>query len=1030
MSIIKFSVKNPVIVNILTAAILILGIIALIELPRELTSKVSFNWVFIVIPYPGVSPEEIEKLLSIPIEEAVQDIDDIKLISGDASEGAAFVMVQFEEIDDATFRERLNQIENEINNLDLPDGALDPMIDDFDSDDFMPVISVSVTGDLPEKQLRKLTEELRDDIMDLKDVGQIAVTGIREREIWIEVDPQKLYKHQLSLTQIVRSISSRNLNIPAGNLKVGREEYLLRTIGEVKSPEDFRNVVIRWNPRGNHLHLGEIASVEDRWERESTRSRVDGQPSATISISKKAASNSLETIEKIKAVAEDYRDHLPPGVRIVFTNDNSLWINDMLHKLQTNAQIGFLLVVIILYLFMGLRNALVAAIGIPVAFMATFIFMNQTGQTFNGNSLFGLILILGVVVDDAIIVVENCFRHRQRGLSRKDAAVLGATEVFGPVISATLTTVAAFLPLILMTGVMGKFMRIIPIVVCTTLAASMVEVFLIAPSHFAEWGGIRSFGGDRWFLKVKTVYSRVLMWTIRRRYIVGPVLLLIIIIMLTVLAMGLIPVEFFRSDEFSQFSVLVTMPPGTRLEETDKVIRRIEKEAGSLPEEEIHTLISNTGLLQKEDDWIFADHVGQVIVDLVEKNFRTRSMQEIMDDIRQRVKTIEGPVNIRLFQFSHGPPPVKPVAVKVKGKYLDELADVAAEVKAELETMPGVYDIGDDNLSGKQEIKLVIDEERAALYGLNVAAVGGEIRAAYEGIEATVFRDGDEEVDVRLKMAGLYDEGVEALGSLMIATPTGAIVRLDNICTFETERSMFRIRRYKQERAITVTAEIDKRITTAVEVNRDLKSRFRNVSLRHPGYRLDFTGEMQEFQEAFSELAKLFLFGVIIIFTILAAQFKSVRQSFIILLTIPFGFIGSMLGLIIIQTPFSIVTMYGMVALAGIAVNDAIVMVSFINNARARGESKWRSIIEAGRVRLRPVILTSVTTILGLLPMAVGLGGKSESWGPMANTIIFGLLASTTLTLLVIPTVYSIIVDDWFGLVPLKRWRKRKRRLS
>ena len=313
------------------------------------------------------------------------------------------------------------------------------------------------------------------------------------------------------------------------------------------------------------------------------------------------------------------------------------------------------------------------------------------------------------------------------------------------------------------------------------------------------------------------------------------------------------------------------------------------------------------------------------------------------------------------------------------------------------------------------------NEARAMRYGLSVAAVAGEVRTAVEGSEVTIFRDADEEVDVRLKMAGLEEAGIEALRGLMIAAPTGAMVRLDNICDFETGPTLFRIRRYRQERAITVSANVDKRVTTAVKVNREIQKRFESIAPRYPGYTLDFTGEMEEFTESFNQLAKLFLFGVILIFTILSAQFKSIRQSFIILLTILFGFIGSMIGLLIIQKPFSFVAMYGMVALAGIAVNDAIVMVSFINRARARGAGKWRSIIESGRIRLRPIILTSVTTILGLLPMAVGLGGKSEAWGPMANIIIFGLMASTILTLLVIPTVYSIVVDEWFGLAPLKR---------
>ncbi|MDP8238011.1 MAG: efflux RND transporter permease subunit [Candidatus Hatepunaea meridiana] len=1029
MSIIKYSVKNPVIVNIVTVAILLVGTISLIELPRELMPKVSFNWVFVILPFPGVGAEEVEKLLIIPVEDAIHDIDDITTISSEANEGGGFIMVQFGDIDDETFKERYREVETEINAVSLPEGTLDPIIDDFDTDNFLPVISISITGDIPEKQLRDLTEDLRDDILDIKGVSKIALSGVREREIWIEVDHKKLYQHRLSMTQIAGAISSRNLNIPAGTMTVGRESYLLRTIGEVESPDGFQRIVVRWDPNGNHLHLGEIATITDGWERESTRSRLDGKPAATLSISKKGNANSLEVIKKVKEIAENYRDRLPIEARIVFTNDNSIYINDILHKLQVNAQLGFLFVIIILFMFMGLRNSMVAAIGIPIAFMATFTFMYYSGQSFNGNSLFGLILILGVVVDDAIIVIENCFRHRQRGLSRREAAVVGTTEVFSPVISATLTTVAAFLPLILMTGIMGKFMQIVPIVVCLTLVASMVEVFFIAPSHFAEWGGRTKVGGGAWFKRLKRVYTKVLIWIIRRRYLVGPILVLVIVIEIMVIAAGLIPVDFFKGDEFSQFYVYVRMPQGTKLEDTDRIIQRIEREAQALPSEEIHTIIGNAGILQEETDWVFSDNVGQVIVDIVEPELRERTMDEIIEDIRGRIKGIEGPVNIKVHKMSHGPPIGKPIAVKIKGKYFDELEQVADEVKATLQSIHGTYDIVDDNVSGKQEVQIIVDEARASLFGLSVVAIASEVRTAVDGLEVTVFRDGDEEVDVRLKMAGMDESGFEAIRSMMIAAPTGAIVRLDNICDFKTEPTRYRTRRYQRERAITVSANVDKRVTTAVIVNRELKRRFRDISQKHPGYSLDFSGEMKEFEESFAQLGRLFMFGVIIIFTILSAQFKSIRQSLIILLTIPFGFIGSMIGLMIIGEPFSFVTMYGMVALAGIAVNDAIVMVSFINNARAKGESNWRSIIESGRVRLRPIILTSVTTILGLLPMAIGIGGKSESWAPLAYTIIFGLMASTLLTLLVIPTVYSIVVDDWFGMVPIrKRLRKRKER--
>lgn len=1024
MSIIKYSVNNPLIVNLLMAAIMIVGTISLIEMPRELQPKVSFNWAFIIVPFPGVGAEEVEKLVTIPIEDEVADIDDIRTISTESNEGGMFMMAQFRDISDATFKERMREIESKVNRIELPEGTLDPIFNEFDSDDFVPVISLSIVGDISERELHNLAKAMEEDLLDVKGVGQVALSGTREREIWIEVNQQKLFQHRLSLTQIAQAVGGRNINLPAGDMEIGKERYLVRSIGEVDSPEQFSEIVVRWSPDGNHLYLGEIATVSDRWKDEASRSRFDGKPAATLSISKRGNANSIEVIKLVKEVAENYRSHLPLGTKIVFTNDNSMWILDILGKLVSNARLGLILVVIILFMFLGFRNAMVAAIGIPVSFLATFAMMAWSDQTFNGSSLFGLILVLGVVVDDAIIVVENCFRKYQEGMARKDAAIAGASEVMAPVISATLTTVAAFMPLILMSGIMGKFMRVVPIVVCLTLVASLVEVFFIAPSHFAEWGGRSTFGGKKWFSRIRKIYTRMLIWTLRKRYAVVPVVLVLAILMGALIP--LVGVELYRGDEWSQFWVWVTMPVGTRLEETDQIIKRVEKIASELPHEELHTVIGNSGILQMEIDWILGDHVGQVIVDLVEKEFRSRSMDEIMAEVREKVGDIEGILTVQVQKMSGGPPVGKPVEVKVKGKYLDELAEVRDLVKQELASMPGVFDVADDFYTGKQEIQIVIDEARASQHGLSVAMIASEVRTAVHGYEATVFRDGDEEIDVRVRLAGIDKGGMDALRSFSIVTPTGALVRLDNICSFKVKPTLFRIRRFERERAITVTANIDKEVTTPIAVNQELAKRYASIEARYPGYKLDFRGEMQEFEEAFSELGKLFLFGVLLIFTILGAQFKSLRQALIILLTIPFAFIGSMLGLLVTQSPFSLMTMYGMVALAGIAVNDAIVMVTFINNARKMGEGKWRSIIEAGRLRLRPIILTSVTTILGLMPMAIGLGGKSETWGPLANTIVWGLAVATLLTLLVVPTVYSIVVDEWFGWMIIKRWRAKR----
>jgi multidrug efflux pump subunit AcrB len=470
-------------------------------------------------------------------------------------------------------------------------------------------------------------------------------------------------------------------------------------------------------------------------------------------------------------------------------------------------------------------------------------------------------------------------------------------------------------------------------------------------------------------------------------------------------------VDLFQGDELPRFMVYVEMPTGTSLEVTDHVLQRIEAEALALPREDVVSVVAVSGLMQ-EEDWTVTSYVGQIVVDLKPRRERKRSVEEVMDMLRRNMSHISGPKNVRFKKMISGPPTGKPVEIKVKGKDFDRLKEIADALKAELRKMPGVYDVGDNFSPGKQEIKIRLDEDKASLFGLSVAQVAQTVQAAYQGGEASIWRDKDEEVKIYVKLAERWRRHPEDLMRLKIGTPAGFHVPLAKIAKLEIEQGYAEIRRFKNERAITVHAEIDKKQTSAVEVNSAMEERGGEILARFPGYQIDFEGEFKEFRETFDNILQLFMVGVFLIYLILSGQFRSFVQPFIILFTVPFAFLGAMVGILIVGAKFSTITMYGIVALAGIAVNDAIVLITFINNARARGASRYASIVEAGMLRLRPIILTSVTTIGGLLPMAVGLGGHSESWAPLANTIIWGMMSATTLTLLIIPSVYMIVVDD------------------
>ncbi len=1012
MSIAKFSVRNPVLVNMFMIAAIVLGSYSMVQLPRELTPDVSFPWVFIFVPNPGVAPDENEKLIANPIEDELSDIDGLVNILSYSRQGGTFVWLKFETMSDDEFDKRYQTVRNKLARVSLPETALDPEVSQFKTQDFQPMVNVVLSGRIPERELKDLAEDLRRDIMDLPDIAQVQITGVREREIWVEVDPKKLEAFGLSIRQIMDAIRANNLNLTGGEISIGRWDYTIRTIGELQRLEQIESIIVRPSPNGEHIRIRDVARVRESWAERETITRYNGNPSVTLTVAKKARGNSIQLIDAIKAIADEYRrNRLPEAAEIHITQDTSIYIKEILGTLQSNALLGMVLVLISLYFLLGWRNAILAALGIPVTFMLTFLFMKFSNYSISGSSLFAMVLVLGMIVDDAIVIIENCFRYYQRGFSATQAAILGTQEVAIPVIASSATTVAAFLPLVLLPGVIGEFMKIIPIVVSMALAASLFESLVILPSHFAEFVGWGR-GGNKPLISFRNIRMRYVRWlkmVLRHRYrVVGVAFLLLL---LSVPLAFIIGVDMFASEEIPQFFIYIDAAEGTTIEATDEIVRQVEALALALPKEEVRGVVANTGIKQTQGDWEFKPNVGQVIVDLVRKKYRERSAQEIMNDLREKIARIPGIVRLQFWQVEAGPPTGSPVEVKVKGPHLEELRQVAEEVKAVLRQMDGVYDVRDDFIEGRKELHIRINPARASMFGLQVAQVAMAVRNAYAGGVAGQILDGDKEIDIVVKLQNAESQTRSDLEHLRIQTPTGAYVYLKDIAVIQDTIGYTIIHHDDGERAITISANIDREKTTTVKVNGALKKAFEDIARRYPDYHLKFGGQFEEFKDAFKNLGMLFLLGVVLMYVILAGQFRSYIQPLIIFTTIIFAFWGATIGLFVIDSPFSINNLFGLVALAGVAVNDSLVMMSFINNARERGVSRWRSILLAGKLRLRPILLTSITTILGLLPMAIGLGGYSEVWGPLANVIAWGLAVATLLTLFLVPCLYAIVGD-------------------
>lgn len=1017
MNIAKFSVKNSVLVNLLMIGLFIFGMISLLQMPRELNPVIDFNWVFITVPYPGAAPIETESLIIDPIESEIQDINKIDEITSEATEGIGFVAVKFEDMSEDEFREKYTDLKAEVDKVSFPEGAEEPEFEAFDSGDFLPVITINMAFTIPEDNAQVIADDIEEDLNDIPGVAKVQVAGLAEREIWVEADPVKMNNFNVTFEQIAMAIKVRNLNVPGGNISFGKTEYLIRSIGEYQSVNEIANTIVRTFPNGDFVKVKDVAEVNDRREDMPILSRLNGETSITFSVSKKREANSIDVIDDVKKLIDaEYRNSVPDGVTFSYTNDNSIYINRVLNVLRNNALTGMLLIVLVLFLFLGGSNALLASLGIPISFFITFILMNAYGYSLNGNTLFALVMVLGILVDDAIIVIENCHRYRLQGFNSVDSAIKGTSEVVKPILSSIGTNIAAFLPLILLPGIMGKFMRMIPLVFSLALIASLFEAFFLLPSHYADWttrSKVYKRGEKKFFKNLRRRYGKMLVKTLRYRYLLLGFMILILLGSFTIIP--LIGIELFGEEDFDQFKVLIKLPEGSSLEETDRVIRKFEEAAKTLPGDAVEAITVNVGLMQGNNEWLTRKSVGQILFQLKPIEERDYSATALMDMMRKEVQKIPGPTSVQLELLTSGPPKEKPIAVKVQGRFIEEIKQASMALQDSIREMPGTYNVSDDFPPGKKEIRVIIDEEKAALYGFTTQYVAMNVRYAFDGITATEYREADEEIDVIVKYTEDYRSSLEDIRYLKLTNPQGQTVALREMVDFKIKSGYDRIKRFDQKRTIIVGGEINENETRLDKVNQALIELFPAMEKQHPGITFTIGGEFEEFSNIFEDMTSLFILSMILIFLILGTQFKSYAQPLIILTTVPFALIGAMLGLIISGNPFSIVAMFGFVALAGIVVNDAIVMIDFMNRRRAGAQTTviqfWRSIINSGRLRLRPIILTSLTTICGLVPMAFGIGGTSEMWSPLANVILFGLLISTGLTLFAIPGFMAILDD-------------------
>lgn len=1019
----EFSVKNSLFVNLLSLFILIAGVISLSNLNREAFPHVDFDTVVVSAVYPGATSDEVERLITTPIEKELKDVDDIKEIVSASREGISIIQVEIEP--DAKNKDKVvTDIQRAVDRVeDLPEDVDDPLVSDVTSDEF-PMIVVSLT-DASERDLQRVTDILEDRFLEIKDVASVYYRGYRDKEIWVEVDPQKLGEYYVSFDEVMQALRERNRNVPAGEVKLGDEEFVVRTIGEFQTPEEVEEVIIRANDAGNWLKVKDVARVKWAFEDEDIAYKTLGKRSIGMVVTKKVKGDAVTMVREVKRIADEVVKNEAPGMKVTFAQDLSYYIQRRLNVLKNNGIVGITLVIISLLVFLSRSVAIMTAIGIPIAFMMTFCIMAFFGITINLLTMFGMIIVLGMIVDDGIIISENVYRYIEDGMPPREAAVKGTNEVVKPVIITILTTVVAFSPLMMMKGILGEFLRFIPLIVVIALICSLVEALIILPSHMADFvkkprekeGKIQSKKSSPWFQKLLNFYTGLLEKVLDKRRVVV-IFVFALFIALASYAKFFMPFILFGSAGGEEFYVKLEAPMGTSLEKTNEMLASVEKIIESLPEKELDvyaTQIGMTGDAYMSDPYEQrGSHLAQIYVYLTPLAKRDREVSDIADEIREKIKNLKTDFKQISVEIDKGGPPTgKAVAIRIRGEEFDKLEPIAEKFLAFARTIEGVEDIKHDFRMGKGEFRVVVDREAATKSGLSIIQIASTVRSAITGGVATSIKQtkAEEEIDVLVRYPKENRDTLEVFDKLLIRNSFGDLIPLKKVARIEKGHSIDVIRHLDGKRVISVTANVDEKTITSMKANAMIQKHFKDIESENPGITVKYGGEQEDNIEMMQSFLQSGVLALFLIFVILASTFRSLIQPLIILCAIPFATIGVIIAFILHGMVFSMLAFMGMIGLWGVAVNDSIVLIDFINKQRRQGADRRDSLIKAGQMRLRPVILTSITTIFGLFPTAYGLGGFDPFLKPMAISISWGLLFGTVMTLLAIPAVYAVVDD-------------------
>lgn len=1037
---IEFFARHPTAANILMIAFIAVGVVIAPTLQRSTFPRIEANSVRISVAYPGASTEQVEEGICRRIEDAVDSVDNVAETTCEARESVAAATVEM--VEGSDLDRFFSDLKVEIDSIsDFPDEAEDPVLIQLGRTDF--VASIAVTAPATRPELLSYAEQVKARMKQFGGIPKIEIKGFSDRQYRIEFEDAVLRQYGLSLTEIARTIQRQNIDLPAGSILASDGEILLRVADERKTIDALLNLVVVTSTSGAQIRLGDIAKIEDRFEKDEVKVLFNGKPAALLNIIKSEKDDALDVVERIEEFLEIERQRAPPGVSFTVAGDVSSIINDRLNLLLRNGVQGLALVCLTTWFFFGLRYAFWISMGLPVAFMGGLAAMAAIGYSINMITMVGLLIVIGLLMDDAIVISENIAKKRETGMSPVDAAIKGAREVMPGVLSSFLTTLCVFGSLAFLKGVMGQILGVVPVIMILVLAVSLVEAFLILPHHLSHSlakshgngvGRVQQWSG--WLLATtrERIVGPFAETAVRRRYLTAGVTVAILILAISTIAGGLLKFTPFPDLEADTLEARILLPQGTPLEQTETVIAKVQNAIDRIDERLTPEQPDGAALVrsrtikynENSDAYESGPHVATVSVDLLGSETRTINNEHLLDLWREETGKIPDVISLKFTEPSLGPAG-RAIYIRLNGNDLSELKAASTDLQNWLRRYNGVVGLLDDFRLGKPEIRIQIKEEGLAL-GLRTEDVSSQIRAAFFGTTVDEIQVDEQSFEINARLASSDRNEIATLDNFTIVSPNGSLVPLSSVASLERDRGYARLNRINGHRTVSVQGDVDSRIANAAEIVNDTDKRFLpELVKRYPGVSFDISGQRSETNKTQSSMILGFLLGLVGVFLVLSFQFRSYSEPIVVMILIPFALIGSIGGHLLLGLDFTMPSMLGFAALSGVVVNDSILLVNEIKLHHDPGATIADAAPKASKARFRAILLTSLTTIVGVFPLLAETSLQAQVLIPLVTSLGFGLMASTLLILFIVPAFYGILDDfGWTTLAAERRALKAK----